>query len=181
MDKRVARLGRVLLLQSVWLPQCVPQCDWVQYLSAGGGHYLCPACGQHYGPWLEKPRYFKANQIWVTDLRSQTIAGPRAGDMSRGEESDYRIAPIVWAYPTVGGLLPYTGRAQGLPGDRMAMLASHLTTKRVFVSFHLADGVWGARIPEGVDLDSLATQEHVFRVIAMEAYMRLSPRRQPCL
>lgn len=46
---------------------------------------------------MEKPAYFKANNIWVTDLRSKAIASPRAIDVFWGEDTDSRVTPsFVW-------------------------------------------------------------------------------------
>lgn len=41
---------------------------WIHNLAIGGGHYLCPACDQQYRPWMDELGYYKANNIWVTEL-----------------------------------------------------------------------------------------------------------------
>lgn len=54
---------------------------------------------------------------------------------------------------------------------------NRLKLDKVLSMEHLRDGLWGARIPEGIDLDAPASQEDVLRIIAIGACMQqvLSP------
>lgn len=60
-DKVVPGLGEYVFCRQRGCRSVFRNIGWIHNLAAGGGHCLCPACGQHYRPWMDKQGYHKAS------------------------------------------------------------------------------------------------------------------------
>ncbi len=72
--------------------------DWPSNDVNGGGHYLCPLCGEQYRPWQNKAGYYKANKVWV-------MKDDHHGGGGIAGQHQWRVIPVIWADTTTQNLL----------------------------------------------------------------------------
>lgn len=105
--------------------------DWIHNLAAATTSARRAGSSTGLG-WTSRA---KANNIWVTDLKTGCIADPSEVSRGANPELQCRVTPIMWADSTVESLL---GRTTGITSgilqqlqdcpaqDRMHLITSHL-------------------------------------------------------